>query len=260
MKTGNRKLLSWSMVLFELRNVTGNPFTHIFGVGMPTLMMLIITTILTKELPDGELLSTYSTSIFLATGSLIPLATILMGYAVSQAQELEKGIPQRMELFGISLKTTLVNRAVSELVYMLAAFAVYSIFGVLFIDIKTPAASGIFAYAAATVVLSIIYFIMAHAIANFFRKFGPTYCVAMILYFAFMIFGGLMGLEYESMPERMRIVARLMPVTYIKRDFGTLWVGEKYDFMPFFQSLLFLAALAGILLFLSIRKNKSKSK
>lgn len=260
MKTGKRKLLSWSMVLFELRNVMGNPFTHIFGVGMPTMMMILITTILKKELPDSEMFSMFSTTIFLSTGSLIPLATILMGYAVSQAQEMEKGIPQRMELFGISLKMTLVNRAVSEVIYMLMAFFVYSVFGVLFIEIKPPVFSGVFAYSVCTLVLSIIYFIMAHAIANFFRKFGQTYCVTMLLYFAFMIFGGLMGLEYESMPKGMRAVARLLPVTYIRRDFGTVWEGESYDFMPLIQSFLFLAALAGVLLFISLKKNKSKSK
>lgn len=260
MKTGNRKLLSLSMVLFELRNVTGNPFTHIFGVGMPTMMMILITMIGRKELPDGEMFSMFSTTVFLSIGALIPLATILMGYAVSQAQEMEKGIPQRMELFGISLKITLVNRIVAELIYMLMAFLVYSIFGVLFIDIKKPVFSGVCAYTVCTIVLAVIYFIMAHAIANFFRKFGPAYCVAMLLYFVFMIFGGLMGLEYESMPKGMRAVARLLPITYIKRDFGTVWEGEGYDFMPLIQSLLFFAALSGVMLFISLRKNRNKPK
>lgn len=257
MKTKNRKLLSWSMISFEMRNVMGNPFTHIFGIGMPTLMLVIISVAVTRQMSDSKMISMVCTSLFLAIGSLIPLATVLMGYSVSQAQELEKEIPQRMVLFGIKTKVTLVNRAVSELIFMLIAFFIYSVFSVLFLKLEKPTASGVLFYSLCELFLALICFVMAHAIANFFRRFGSTYCVTMLLYFAFMLFGGNMGIDYESMPDGMQAVARLLPVTYISRDFEAVWVGESYDFMPLVQSFLFLSALSGVMLFISLKRNKN---
>ena len=36
-------LISLQMLLFEFRKTIGNPYVHIFGVGMPVLMMIVIT-------------------------------------------------------------------------------------------------------------------------------------------------------------------------------------------------------------------------
>ena len=36
-----RKRFSASLLLFEFRNITGNPYIHIFGIGLPVLMVLI---------------------------------------------------------------------------------------------------------------------------------------------------------------------------------------------------------------------------
>ena len=94
-KNNRKGLLSGQMLLFEFRNTIGNPYVHIFGVGMPVLMMIIITRAVAGEMPEGPMLSAAVTSIFLGIGVLIPMATIFMGYAVSHAQELEKGIPQK---------------------------------------------------------------------------------------------------------------------------------------------------------------------
>ena len=72
----------------------------------------------------------------------------------------------------------------------------------------------------------------------------------MMLYFAFMIFSGMMGVEYADLPKWAQAVARMLPVTYINRDFYQVWSGEAYNFMPMIQSYLFLGAVSGILLFL----------
>ena len=76
----------------------------------------------------------------------------------------------------------------------------------------------------------------------------------MILYFAMMILGGMMGISYDNLPSAVQAIAKLLPVTYINRDFYMVWKGEHYNFVPMLQSYLFLAALAGILLFLALRR------
>lgn len=258
MQNKRGKILSLQMISFELRNTTGNPYVHIFGVAFPMLLVCIISRAIASEITDATILSMVVTSLFLGIGAIIPMATVLMGYGVSRAQELEKGIPQRMELFGIKAQVSLCNRAVSEGIFILFAFTLYFIFGYLFMDIKAPTVTGALLYVVCILVLSIILFCLAHAIATIFKKFGVTYCITMLLYFAIMIFSGMMGISYDSMPSSMQAVAKLLPTMYINNDFYTVWTGESYNFMPMVQSYLFLAAVAGILLFVAVKRTARK--
>lgn len=246
--------VSLSMIQFEFRTITGNPYVHIFGVGMPVLMSVIITIALGAEITDSSVLEAAVTSVFLGVGTMIPLATILMGYSATHSQELEKGIPQRMALFGISPLTTIVNRIISEGVFLLLAFAVYLAVGCLALDLTPPALSGFICYILCILLLGVISFLLAHSIACFFRKFGITYCISMILYFGIMILSGLMGISYDMLPAPVQALSRLLPTTYIARDFADVWVGKAYNFMPLLQSFLFVGALSGILLFVSLKK------
>ena len=84
-----RKTVSFQMLGFEFRKVIGNPYVHIFGVGMPVLLMIIITRAVVGEIADAAIRSGVNTTVFLGIGALIPMATIFMGYGVSNAQELE---------------------------------------------------------------------------------------------------------------------------------------------------------------------------
>lgn len=250
-----RKLISLSMIGFELRTVISSPYTHIFGVGMPIFMAILIAKISSGEITDPAIARAVASSIFLGISCLIPMATILMGYAVSNAQEIEKGIPQRMDLFGITAKETLINRALSETIFMLAAFLLYFVVGFVFLDIEAPVFSGIVVYFLCMIALGIIFFCLAHALSTLIRKFGATYCIVMLLYFAFMMLSGMMGLSYDNMPVALQRISGMLPVTYINRDFLTVWKGEAYQYGPLVQSFLFLAAVSGILLFISLRKN-----
>ena len=122
MENNERKTVSRQMLAFEFRKTIGNPYVHIFGVGMPVLMMIIITRAVVGEIADAAIRSGVNTTVFLGIGALIPMATIFMGYGVSNAQELEKGIPQRMELFGIKPGVTICNRILAEAIFMFRGF------------------------------------------------------------------------------------------------------------------------------------------
>lgn len=250
--------VSPAMILFEFRTITGNPYVHIFGVGMPVLMAVVIAMAIRSEMPEGSALQTAVTGVFLGIGTMIPLATILMGYSATYAQELEKGIPQRMSLFGISPMVTIISRIVSEGIFLLFAFAVYFVVGFLVLDVDSPALSGFFCYMLCILLLGVISFLLAHSIASFFRKFGITYCISMILYFGIMILSGMMGISYEMLPAPVQAVSKLLPTTYITKDFAEVWVGKAYSFMPLLQAFLFLGALSGILLFVSLKKSGRK--
>lgn len=163
--SNKKKIITKYMILYELRNVTGNPFVHIFGVGMPIFMAILITRITISEISDSSVMTTVATSIFLGIGAMIPMATILMGYAVRQAQDYEKGIPERLQLFGIRNYVTICNRVISELLFMAAAFVLYFLAGILFMNLKAPVISGFVLYIVCMLFLSIMCFMLGHAIA-----------------------------------------------------------------------------------------------
>lgn len=253
-----RKKFSASLLLFEFRNITGNPYVYIFGIGMPVLFEIIFSKMLASNIPDAEILSTAVTATVLGIGAMIPLAVILIGYAATYSLELEKGIPQRLELFGIDPGMTIVGRIIAELVFQVCGFTVYFAVAVLVLNIKAPTVSGLIWYIVCIGALAMISFVLAHGISLIFKKFGITYCITMTLYFAVMIASGLMGINYDMLPSAVQAVSRLLPTMYIARDFGDIWLGKGYQFAPMLQAYLFTGALAGILLFFSLRRNAGK--
>ena len=67
-----------------------------------------------------------------------------------------------------------------------------------------------------------------------------------------------MGISYENLPPAVQLVAKLLPVTYINRDFYTVWKGENYNFVPMLQSYLLMGAAAGILMFFTMKRRERK--
>ena len=91
MQDKKRKIFTPQMLKFEMLNVLCNPYTHIFGVGLPILLAMLITKVAVSQLPAEELHPMVATSVYLGMGTLIPMAVLLMGYAVSYAQSCPRG-------------------------------------------------------------------------------------------------------------------------------------------------------------------------
>lgn len=252
----NKNKVSFRMIQYELRNVAGNPFVHIFGVGFPILLSIIITKSVSSEMPNNSYLGEVITSIFLGIGAVIPMATILIGYSSTCSQDIEKNIPLRMQLFGFNEKYTIINRLIAEFIYMTFAFLIYFIVGCNVLEIVTPTASGVIIYFVCLYVFAAVLFILAHAIANLAKKFGLTYMITMIIYFGMMILSGMMGITVDKLPKGLKIVSNLLPSTYFTKDFYTVWIGKAYNFGPMIQSYIFFFAISGILVFVMIYNSK----
>ena len=250
--------VSFQMIKYELRNVAGNPFVHIFGIGFPILLSILISQSIISEVVYSSYVKEVVTTVFLGIGTIIPMATILMGYSSTCAQDIEKEIPQRMQLFGFSEKYTMINRLLAEIIYMLLAFILYFIVGITVLKIKPPVISGAIIYALCIFLLAGILFAIAHAVANIVKKFGLTYLICMISYFAMMILSGMMGIAVNKLPKGIQVISKLLPTTYFNQDFYKVWMGQKYDFVPLIQSYIFLIAIAGILTFVMFFKSRRK--
>ena len=72
-----RKLFSMQMILFEFRNTTGNPYVHIFGIGMPILMMVVISRAVISEMTDGQKKSlAYRAQVLIGEGKIDSIKAI----------------------------------------------------------------------------------------------------------------------------------------------------------------------------------------
>jgi len=253
-----QKLLSWGLVKYELRNLIGNPFIVFFGFVFPILMSVLLSVTTTKQVPE-TVRSQVITSLFITMSMIGPLAIILIGYAVNYSQELENDIPLRMKLFGFRERSILLAKMMAQLIGVTVALLIYTIVDFILLDIQTPTLTSALCLIISLYILSAVLFILAHGIATLFRKFGPTYAVTMILYFFILILTGMMGITVDQMPKVLNYIAKALPMTYISNDYVDFWQGGSYNFVPFIQSLLLLAAVSGIVLIVSLRRNRRTS-
>ena len=246
---------SFKMVLYELRNINGNFMTHFFGIVFPNIMCLLLSKTVGSQVPDNvrqEVLTSITRSMSL----VMPMAIMLLGYGALYSREVERGIPLRMRLFGYSEKSEITAKLIAHLIFLTIAFIIFSLVQMIAMDIPKPAFSSLICLILSLYLLGIIFLVIAHSFAQIFKKFSITFGVSMFLYFMIMMITGMMGIETEQLPQTLQKIAGMFPMTYVSNDFASFWQGGSYNFMPYIQSLLFLGAIAGILLLYSMHKNR----
>ncbi len=245
------------LVIYELRNLLGNPFVYFFGIFFPILMLVIVTRAIEAETAK-EVIPYVNTAVFISMSLIVPMAVIFLGYSANYSQELEKEISLRMELFGYSAQPMLLSKIIVHFVVTAAGLILYTVIAYATIDLQVPRLSSVFCLVLCHMLLGLMFFALAHGVAAFFKKFGPTYAVMMALYFGIMILCGMMGVKTQQLPKAARMVAKLLPMTYISNDFVEFWREGSYNFAPLIQAFLFLGAVSGIVLFFALQRNKRK--
>lgn len=255
----NAKLFNLSLIKYELRNIVGNIFTLIFGVFFPIGFTIFLGTVMASKV-SGDMKDTFVANIFISSSLIIPLATLLVGYSAVFSQELEKNIPLRFRLFGYSERTVLISKICANLIFMTLSFVLYAAAVCSVLKVKTPAFSSALILIVSLYLFSVFLFILAHGIALFFKKFGPTYAISMLLYFGIMILSGMFGVQAKDFPDALKVVAYTLPTTYISGEFAGFWQGGSYNFAPYIQAFLFFAAVSCIVLFMSIQHSSRRTK
>lgn len=255
----NTKLFNMGLVKYEFRNLIGNIFTIIFGVFFPIGITIFFGKALVGNVPE-DMRDVFITSIFITSILIIPLASILVGYSAVFSQELEKNIPLRFRLFGYSEKTVLTSKICANLIFITLSLILYTVVIYSVLRVQVPTLSSALILIVSLYLLSTFLFILAHGIALFFKKFGPTYAITMMLYFAIMILSGMFGVQAKDFPDAIKAVAYVLPTTYIGGEFIDFWQGGSYNFVPYIQSFIFFAAVSCIILFMSIHHDSRRIK
>lgn len=250
-----KRKCSLSLIIYELRNINGNLFVHFFGIIFPILLSIVLSKAIGDQVPQ-EARKEAITTVMLTMTLVMPMSIMLIGYGALYSQEVERGIPMRMRLFGIEEKSVMLAKIIAHLIFLTIAMIIFGVFQILFMDVLKPAFSSFLCLILSLYLLGILFLIIAHAISNIFKKFGITFGAVMFLYFIFMIISGMMGVRMEQLPGIMQKIAKTLPMSYISNDFIEFWQGGSYNFMPFIQSFIFLGAVSGILLLYSYHKTR----
>lgn len=248
-----KKRISKRLVIYEIRNILGNPFIPFFGMAFPLIMLFVITKAAVQETPEN-LLPEVNTSVFISISMIIPMAVLLIGYAASYSLELEKEIPMRMKLFGFEENTILAAKIVAQLLVVTVGLVIYTAVSYAQLDMVRPKLWPAVCLILCLYILSFTFIVFSHGVASLVKKFGPTYAITMGLYFIFMILCGMMGVKTDQLPGILQRISYMLPMTYIGNDFITFWKGGDYNFLPLIQAFLLQGAVSGIVLLLSRRK------
>lgn len=251
MKIFNAKLLK-----YELKNQIKNGYVPFFGIFFPIILsQLIIRTALigvpSQFLPQAHIQIFYSFALF------IPLCCVFLSHCNSYGYDVEKEIPLRLRLFGISKFTQLSCRLQAELIIATIGICIFSL--TFFLSFKVPNAS------ANVVILSILMFyllcislfLLAHGMALIIRSYEGTSGIGMGIYFFFLFIGGGLGLQQEQFPEFLKKIASLFPFYHFSKLMGEMYY-KKVNLVPLYESLAFFTVISIILVIIGIRQKDIK--
>lgn len=213
------------LLKYEVINLSSTIFVIIFAVIFPIIMTLLIAS----AFGDVEDLVPVHTQLFFQMAMIIPLASMFMGHAVNFAGELESGVVLRFKLFGFKERTLLVAKFIANMIFLTVSLAIYTLVVGLVLEIAMPSIGALFAFIIFFYVFSAILFVLGHAVATFCGRFGTTFGIIMILYFGFMILGGMMGLSTDMMPDGIRHLSMALPLYYISTHFLDFWLGTEFS-------------------------------
>ncbi len=251
----NKKKCSFRMVRYELRNINGNFMPHFFGIVFPNIMSFIFATMAGKQVPEA-MRQEAVVSVVICMAMIMPMSIMFLGYGALYSQEVENGIPLRLRLYGYCEKSLIMAKVIAHLIFLTVAFMVYGIFQMLSQDIPKPAVSSLLCLLLSLYLMGVMFLVIAHSMANIFRKFSVTFGISMFLYFILMMLTGMMGISVELLPGVLREIARVFPITYICNDFADFWQGGPYNFMPYIQSCIFMGAVTGIVAVYAQHRNR----
>lgn len=240
------------LLKYELLNNLYNGYSFFFGVLFPLFMLHILSFALTKKIPVSAQ-TEVNTQLFLGMSMLLPLAAVFLSYAASYSNELEKDIPSRLNLYGLSQKTLFTAKLAANFIFLTAGLIIYVLFSFPFIKIAAPTVGAVVIWLFMLYLLASILLVLAHGIANLIRKFGITYGIVMALYFATMILSGLMGLDVKDLPGFLKPLSKMLPSTHIGNYYIDYWMGRSYNFGPIISAFIFTGSICIITLLISFK-------
>ena len=231
------------LVKYEVLNNLYNGYSFFFGAVFPIFLMIMISKGALSDVPETAKLEA-TASVFIGASMIIPLSTMFLGYAASFSNELEKDVPTRLSLFGLSGARLFVGKLIANFIFLTFCYALYIIGTLSFVKVATPRPLAAVIWVVSMYLISALCLALAHGVANMIRRFGITYGIVMAIYFTIMGLGGMMGVRLKDLPIGLQTVSKLFPFTHFGNGYIDFWMGKSYNFAPFVQSLIFFVAVS----------------
>lgn len=242
------------LVKYELRSMLGNFFAIFFGLVFPIVMLYILYPVIIKDVPE-VMKAQVSVQLFVQMMLVIPLALLFIGFSALFSQEIEKGVINRLVLFGISEGKQMQAKMIANAIGTTLAIILYTVATASYINLSAPTLFAFFALVVTFAVLSVSLFVLAYGICLLARRFSIAYGITMTLYFAIMMLSGLMGLQIEDLPKVVQGALRYLPTAVLPGALTKAWQLNSYNFMPLVQAFIVFGAICGLVCFAGLRKN-----
>lgn len=245
------------LIKYELKNNLYNGYSFFFGAIFPMMLLILISRSITSDVP-AFVQAKIITGLFLTMSMIVPLASVFLGYAASYANEREKNIPQRLNLYGIKQSRLFTSKLIANYLFLTFCLLVYCL-SLFLVKIETPHIIPLLVWILVLYVFSAFLLALAHGIANMIKSFGPTYGVVMGIYFVIMILSGMMGVSIDNLPKFIQPISHLLPTSQFNKEFVKYWMGGSYNFVPLIKSMLFFGAISFIILLISFKVGSRKN-
>lgn len=242
---------------YELKSLVFNGYSLLFGLALPIVLLYLVNFTIEKNVPAAyreEVL----TSLALGMSTLIALAGIFITHSASYAKEVEENIPLRLVLFGKSPVEMFISKMVSYLIFVIAGNLIYGVCAMHFVNVPMGDWKAVLIFVIAQLYWSVLLLCLAHGIASIVKKYSVSFALAMIIYFAFMILAGYMGISLTDLPKSIQNISELNPMTYFGNGFEKYWLGHTYDFHKMIMSYVYMSVISFIVLIIGLKRSRKK--
>lgn len=200
------------MVKFEVMSLVKNFFLIFFGLIFPILMTWLILEAFAGDIPD-EYYNQATSNVVLTTSIISSLACFLIGLASTFSTDLEEGVYDRLELFGIGHMSMAGYKFLAYFVFWIICNIFYFAIINNYFDIDM-AMTTLLKHTGYVSLVSITCFFFAYGLSLLTKKFSVTFGISLGLYFVIMILGGMMGIPVDSLPGGIKTFAKILPTSH----------------------------------------------
>lgn len=250
------KLFNAKLLKYELKSQIKNWYVPFFGLIFPTLLSQLIVRNALGDVP-AQILPVVHIQIYFTMLVYIPLCCVFLSHSYAYGYDVEKEIPLRMKLFGISKATQISCRLQSILIISTLALIIFS--STFFTSFAVPktSAKAIIVSLLFFYVLCISLFLLAHSLALIIRRSEATGGLSMGIYFFFLFISGGLGMDKDMMPKALQTIASIFPFYHISESLGEYFY-KDVNLAPLVQSTVFFLLLCIGMLYIGLHQEETR--
>jgi ABC-2 type transport system permease protein len=211
----------WKLTATELKLQFREPMAMIFTLAFPVFLMVVFGAIFGND--PSESMGGYGQIDLSVPGYIgMIIGTVgMLSIPMTLANYRDNGVLRRLSASPVKASMLLWAQVVSQVVLTLLGIALLFAAGKLFFDIRLPA--GGIAIVPAAVVSGLSFFAIGFVLAGILPNARTAQAVGMAIFYPMLFLSGA-AMPRVLMPESVRRVSELMPLTHVVKLMEELWI------------------------------------